>query len=238
MTAFAQPWDHPLIKKGMPLQFAKRRARIAAGEKPFGWKVGLSTPAMMEKLGTTAPQVSYLMQGVYVPSGSTVSFRDFIKPVVEAEIAVRMATDLKAGASAAETLAAIKEIGPAIEIVDALNVTADNLDTALENGLFQRHVVLGNASRPGGSVAGLTSRTTRNGKPADSTTDPEALTGKLVDIVAHVANTAAAFGEKLSAGDIIITGSITLPYILEAGDHSFTHALDPIGEVSADFKWS
>ena len=36
---------HPLIKKGMTAQLAKRRARIAAGEKPLGWKVGLGAPA-------------------------------------------------------------------------------------------------------------------------------------------------------------------------------------------------
>lgn len=230
-------WEHPKIKKGMPLQFARKRARMAAGEKPFGWKVGLSAPAMMKTLGTTAPQVSYLMQGVYVPSGSTVSLKDFTKPVAEAEIVVRMASDLSPGASPAEVLAAIKEIGPAIELVDAVAVTADNLDTALEGGLFQRHVVLGTTSRPGGSVAGLTSRTRRSGKPTDTTTDPEALTGKLVDVVAHVANTVAAYGEKLSAGDIIITGSITVPYVLEAGETSFAHALDPIGEVSVNFTW-
>ncbi|MFA6264831.1 MAG: fumarylacetoacetate hydrolase family protein [Pseudolabrys sp.] len=231
-------WDHPLIKKGMPLQLAKRRARIAAGEKPFGWKVGLGAPATMEKIGTAAPLVSYLMHGVYLPSGATVSFRNYVKPVVEPEIAVRMGRDLGAGATAAETLAAIKEIGPAIEVVDSdLVTTADNIDVALEGGLFQRHVVLGDKTRAGGSVAGLTSRTTRNGQVVETTTNPEALTGKMLDVIAHVANTLAAFGEKLSAGDTIITGSITLPQIIEAGEKGYTHALDPIGEVTINFVW-
>ena len=56
------PWDAPLIKKGMSAQLAKRRARIAAGEKPLGWKVGLGAPATMQKMGLTAPVVGYLMQ--------------------------------------------------------------------------------------------------------------------------------------------------------------------------------
>ncbi len=52
-----------------------------------------------------------------------------------------------------------------------------------------------------------------------------------------MANTLAAFGEKLSAGDvIIITGSITLPPMLEPDEIEFTHALDPIGEVSVLFS--
>jgi len=67
------------------------------------------------------------------------------------------------------------------------------------------------------------------------TSDPEALTGKLADIVAHVANTLAAFGEKLKAGEVIIIGSITPPVLLEADETGFAHALDPIGEVRVNF---
>ena len=75
----------------------------------------------------------------------------------------------------------------------------------------------------------------RRGAEASRTGDPEALTGKLTDIVAHVANTLAAFGEKLAAGDVIITGSITPPLMLEPDETELTHALDPIGEVSVHF---
>ena len=42
------------------------------------------------------------------------------------------------------------------------------------------------------------------------TTDLEAMTGNLLDIVAHVADVVDSFGERLSAGDVIITGSITI----------------------------
>ena len=43
------------------------------------------------------------------------------------------------------------------------------------------------------------------------------------------------FGEKLSAGDVIITGSITPPIMLEDDETEIGHALDPIGEVSVNF---
>ena len=85
------------------------------------------------------------------------------------------------------------------------------------------------------SIAGA-ARLIRRGKEAAHTNDPEVLTGKLPDIVAHVANTLAAYGEKLSAGDVIITGSITPPIMLEPDDEELTHALDPIGEVSVSFS--
>jgi 2-keto-4-pentenoate hydratase len=231
------PWDHPLIKKGMPAQLAKRRARIAAGEKPLGWKVGLGAPAAMQKLGLKAPVVGFLMQRALLLSGSTVSFKDYAKPVAEPEICVRMASDLGSGATANTATASIKEIFPAIELADLDPVpTPDNLDAVLADNIFQRHVILCGNTRAGSATSGLTSRLIRRGAEAAATSDPEALTGKLGDIVAHVANTLAAYGEKLSAGDVIITGSITPPLMIEPDETKLTHALDPIGEVSVSFS--
>lgn len=229
-------WDNPLIKKGMTEQLATRRARIAAGEKPLGWKVGMGAPASMQKLGLQAPLVGYLMQRALLLSGSTASLKGWTRPVAEPEIAVRMARDLGPGATPDAVTAAIKEILPAIELADLDPLpTPDNLDAVLAGDIFQRHVILCGNTQAGGGVRGLTSRVTRRGVEVNRTGDPEALTGKLVDIVAHVADTLAAFGEKLSAGDIVITGSITPPVMLESDETEFTHALDPIGEVSVGF---
>ena len=232
-------FEHPLIKKGMPLQLAKRRARIAAGDRPLGWKVGLGAPALMQKVGIAAPIVGFLMQSARVKSGGTISLKGYVRPVAEPEIAVRMAATPSAGASADAVRAAIGEIMPAIEIADMDPVpTPDNLDVVLDGDVFQRHVVIGGTPRAGGSLEGLTSRVTRRGALINTTTDPEALTGKAVDIVAHVAATLAAYGETLLPDDIIITGSITPPQMLEADDTAFVHALDPVGEVSIRFDWS
>jgi 2-keto-4-pentenoate hydratase len=230
------PWDHPLIKKGMTAQLATRRARIAAGETPLGWKVGLGAPASLEKLRIAAPAVGFLMQTARLPSGATASLKGYVRPVAEPEIAVRMARGLNGGASSADALAAIESIRPAIELADLDPVpTPDNLDAVLAGDIYQRHVILGEQSRAGSSLAGIVSRVMRRGAEVNRTGDPEALTGKIGDIVAHVANTLAAFGERLSAGDFVITGSITPPPMIEADETSFAHALDPIGEVEARF---
>ena len=231
------PWDHPLIEKGMSTQLATRRARIAAGETPLGWKVGLGAPASLEKLGIAAPAIGYLMQGALLPSGATVSFDGYLRPVAEIEIAVRMARDLEGDARAADALAAIDNIRPAIEIADLDLVPApDNIDAVLARNIFQRHVLLGENSRAGGALDGIVSRLIRRGVEANNTSDPEALTGRLIETIAHVANTLAAFGERLSAGDIVITGSITPPLVIESDETALTHALDPIGEVSVAFS--
>jgi 2-keto-4-pentenoate hydratase len=191
----------------------------------------------MQKVGITAPIVGYLMQRALLLSGSTVSLAGWVKPVAEPEICVRMMSDLAGGATSDKAIAAVKEIFPAIELADLdPPPTAENLDVVLEGDVYQRHVILCGNTRFGASTSGLTSRLIRRGKEAAHSNDPEALTGKLPDIVAHVANTLAAYGEKLSAGDVIITGSITPPIMLEPDDEELTHALDPIGEVSVSLS--
>jgi 2-keto-4-pentenoate hydratase len=232
------PWDDPRIARGMQQQLAARRARIAAGEKPLGWKVGLGAPATMKSLGLQAPVVGYLMQRSLLLSGSTVSFAGWTKPVAECEICVRMAIDLPGGATGDGALAAVKEILPAIELADLDEPpTSETLDTVLATGMYHRNVVLGGNTRFGGSTDGLTSRLFRRGVEAAKTTDPEALTGKLPDIVAVVANTLAAYGERLRAGDIIIAGSITPPIFLERDETNIAHVLDPIDEIEVNFTW-
>ena len=230
------PWDAPLIKKGMTAQLAKRRARISSGERPIGWKVGLGAPATMEKMRLAAPIVGFLMHRAVLLQNGTAALKGYIKPVAEPEIAVRMARDLPAGATADQAAAAVKEIFPAIELADLDPIPApDNLDAVLECDIFQRHVVFSDKTRAGLSTSGLISRVYRRGTETNVTDDPEALTGKLPDIVAHVGNTLAAFGEKLAAGDIIITGSITPPLMIEPDEMELTHVLEPIGKVSVRF---
>lgn len=233
-----QPWEDPRIASGMKTQLAKRRERIAAGEKPLGWKVGFGAPGAMQRLNTKAGAVGYLMQRGLVLSGSTVSFDGWKQPAAECEIAVRMGQSLGGGTTPDAAAAAIKEILPAIELADLdPQPTPDNIGDMIGANIYHRHVILAGVTRPGAGTEGLTSKLIRRGAEAASTNKPEELTGKLPDIVALVANTLAAYGETLKAGDVIITGSITPPIILEKGETSLGHVLDPIGEVSVNFTW-
>jgi 2-keto-4-pentenoate hydratase len=226
-----QAWDDPRIAGGMTTQLARRRARVAAGERPIGWKLGLGAPAMLEKFTLKAPLVGHLFQGSVLASGATASLKGYGKPIAEPEIAVIMGADLAPGADAATALAAIRSLTPAIEIADMTPPPAD-VTAILADNIFHRHVVFGNASRPGGDTAGLTARVIRRGAEAAHSDTPEALTGKIVDLVRHVAGTLAAHGEKLAAGDIIICGSITPPIAIEPDETELTYWLDPVGPVS------
>jgi 2-keto-4-pentenoate hydratase len=232
-----KPWEDPRVARGMAMQFAKRRARLAAGEKHLGWKMGFGAPAAMEKLGLTAPLIGYLMQSALLSSGATVNVKGWTQAVAEPEIGVRLANDIPPGATTAAAQTAIGSLTPAVEMADLdLAPTADNIDAVLARDIYQRHVLLGTQSRGGGDVVGLTSRVTRRGRLAAETADPQALTGKLPDLLVHLADTLDAFGEKAQAGDLVICGSTLPPPLIEPDEDEFGYELAPIGTVSVRFN--
>jgi 2-keto-4-pentenoate hydratase len=226
----------PRIERGMRAQLALRAERIAAGDKPLGWKVGFGAPAAMKKLQIEAPLVGFLMERALLRSGASIPVGQWTRPAAEAEIAVHMERALSGGAERAVAAAAIAGLSPAIEIAD-VEFPPDDVERILAADIYQRHVILGpwDASRAGCRLDGLDCRVSRNGGEVARTSDPQALTGDYIDIVRHVADVLEACGERLRAGDIIITGSITPPLWVEAGDE-VRFELEPVGALSASFK--
>ena len=227
-------WDDPRIVRGMAVQLAARRKRIADGEKPLGWKVGFGAPAAMQKFKIPAPLVGYLMQSGRVRSGDGVSLKGWTKPAAEPEIAITMGQDLPAGGDLAEATRAVASLSPAIELAD-VDLPFDDPEAIIKGNIFQRHVVLGTHARPGASTHGLTGVFSSDGKEIGRTTEPEAMTGKLPVIVRHVADLLGAFGERLSAGDIIIAGSVVPPLIVDTATSGLGFQLDPVGGVTVNF---
>jgi len=221
----------------MEKQLSLRRARIAAGEKPLGWKVGLGAPPAMERLKIRAPLVGFMMQRSLLPNHVTVPVGSWTKPVAEPEVAVYMGKDLPAGADRAAAAAAIAALGPAIELAD-LNPPPDDVEVTLAGNIFHRHVILGpqDKSRAGAKLDGLVGHVFRRGALVAKQEKIESLIGEMIGIVQHVAGTLGAYGEKLSAGDVIITGSIVPPPFIEPDETEFAYRLEPIGELSVRFS--
>jgi 2-keto-4-pentenoate hydratase len=230
-------WDDPRIVRGMTAQFALRRRRLDAGDKLLGWKVGFGTPAQLKQFNIAGPLVGFLTQNARVAQGGTVSLAGWAKPVAEPEIAVHIGSDLAAGATHETAAAAIAGISPAIELAD-LHEPAIDPEHILGHDIYQRHVVLAGVTpaRAGGAADGLTCRITRRGVEFARTSDPQANTGRWVDIVVHVANVLAAFGERLRAGEVIITGSVVPPIVIEPDENELAFTLDPVGAISVRFS--
>jgi len=227
--------DDPRILRGMAVQLGRWRERLDAGEQPLGWKVGFGAPAAMQKFAIKAPLIGFLTDQALVATGATVSLASWSKPVAEPEIAVHMGRNLSAGADRDTVKAAIAGLGPAIELAD-VDRPPDDVEHILAGNIYQRGIVVGpcDASRAGGVVDGLHGHIARNGSAFAQTSDPQALTGDLIEIVRHVADTLAALGQTLRAGQIIITGSIVPPLWVEAGEE-IVFKLDPVGSVSIRF---
>jgi len=224
------------VVRGMEAQRALLNARVLAGERCIGWKVGFGAPAALAKMSLEAPLVGFLTERAILQSGAAIALDAWKKPAAEPEIAVHLGADLGGNASRADIEAAIAGIGPAIELAD-VDFPPDEVEAILAGNIYQRHVIFGrcDTTRAGGRLDGLRARVIRNGVEIARTADPQALTGELIAIVRHVADTLAARDERLRAGQRIITGSIVPPLWITP-DEEIVFALDPVDTVSVCFS--
>ena len=215
----------------MLAQLTQRRQQLEAGESSLGWKLGMGVPAAMQKLGTDAPLVGYLLAGARVDDGGTVSLDGWGNAKLEPEIAAHLGADLAAGASREDAEAAIAGFGVAIELVD-LDPDADDPEAILAADIFQRHVLLGPLVE--GALAGVSARVLQNGDEAAATGDATEATGDPVDLVRHVADVVGAAGEGLRAGEVVICGSVVPALGVAPGD-TVEVQLQPLGSLAVSF---
>jgi 2-keto-4-pentenoate hydratase len=219
----------------MRSQLEALRAARAAGARSLGWKVGFGAPAAMQRFGISAPLVGFLLDRARVDSGSHIALAHWVKPVAEAEIAVVMGRDVRGDATRDEAAAAISAIAPAIELAD-LDRPPEDVTTILAGNIYQRHVIIGaaDATRAGCRLDGIVANVHRNEETIASTADPQALTGDYIDIVRHVASVLEAHGERLAGGEVVITGSITPPLFVSAGER-LAFELSGVGRIEVAF---
>jgi 2-keto-4-pentenoate hydratase len=95
--------------------------------------------------------------------------------------------------------------------------------------------VLGSECRSGGVTSDLQARVFRRGALAVQADDPQALTGRIPDLLAHLADMLGAFGETLEANAIVICGSTVPLPLIEPDETEFGYELSPIGALSVRF---
>jgi 2-keto-4-pentenoate hydratase len=223
----AAVWEDERVRRGMGAHLEAGRAK---GGRRIGWKMGLGLPAMLERLGTTGALVAELRDATLLESGSALSVDGWERPVFEPEVCVFLGRDVEPGGDRDAAAAAITAIAPAIEMVDLPRPPSDP-GAVLEGGFAHRAVILG-PQRPGFDLSGLRTTVTANGDPFASEDDPErAVGGDILGLVRHAADYLGAFGERLSAGEFVITGStIAPPPQVEAGQH-LVYELAGVGTV-------
>jgi len=211
------------VVRGMRRQLDLRHAKLAGGARQVGWKVGFGSPAGLAALRIDRPLVGFLLDTGMLPDGADVPLAGWVNPVLEAEIAVHAGPD-----------ATIRAVSVAIELADVDPPPADPEDV-LAGDVYTRHVVLGPAIPGRTGSADVVARILVDGEQAAATDDVTALVGELADVVRTTAETLAAYGERLGAGDVLMTGSVLPPLPVAPGQRVEVE-LSPLGRLALTFS--
>lgn len=210
------------------------RARIDAGQRIVGLKVGLTSATVQQQLGVDRPDFGVLFDDMELLSGSAVPMERLLQPKAEAEVAFVVGSDLSSPRpSWSEFLACLAYVLPAIEIVDSAiaDWKISLADTVADNascGLY----VLGNQPVSLGSLSlgDLGMQMSRNGQVVSVGTGAACL-GHPLRAAYWLACTMAARSQGLLAGQVILSGALGPMQPVSRGD--IVHA--DIGALGAVF---
>lgn len=195
------------------------QSRVSIRNRRVGRKVGLTAPAVQRQLGVDQPDFGVLLSDMQRDEDEQIPHDRLIAPRIEAEIAFIMGCDVEA-TDRESVLAAVDYVAPALEIVDSRIAGWDIgiVDTVADNA-SSAYFVLGKAKATldGYVPAGAEMIMTINGEQASAGTGADCL-GDPVNALLWVAETAAALGRPLRAGEIVLSGALGPMAPLNAGD--------------------
>ncbi len=225
------------------VQSAWVKKKIAAGRKPIGWKIGLTSKAMQYALNINIPDSGVLLDDMIFEDGATVPADRFIQPRIEAEIAFVMKAPLKGpNVSIFDVLNATDYVTPALEILDTRILRVDPetkkartiVDTISDNAANAGIVTGGRAVRPDqidmrwmGAIVSRNAEVEETGLGAGVLNQP-------ARGIAWLANRLSQYGDGIEAGQIVLAGSFIRPIEARHGD-TITADFGPYGSVSLFF---
>jgi 2-oxo-3-hexenedioate decarboxylase len=207
--------------------------KLRQGHRIIGPKMGLTSQAKMKQMGVEEPIYGYVFDYMLVPDGGEIKMHELIHPKVEAEIAFVIGKDIEGpGITGAQVLAATDYVVPAVEIIDSRyeNFKFTLTDVIADNTSSSRFVLGNRLIKPENLELDLVGVTLSiNGEIKDLGASA-AVVGHPANSVAMLANMLARKGDKVKAGDIILTGGVTGAVMLAVGD-TVSAKLDGLGEV-------
>ncbi|MBB6485990.1 2-oxo-hept-4-ene-1,7-dioate hydratase [Rhizobium lusitanum] len=225
------------------VQSAWVKKKIAAGRKPIGWKIGLTSKAMQYALNINIPDSGVLFDDMIFEDGATVPADRFIQPRIEAEIAFVMKAPLKGpNVSIFDVLNATDYVTPALEILDTRILRVDPetkkartiVDTISDNAANAGIVTGGRAVRPDqidmrwmGAIVSRNAEVEETGLGAGVLNQP-------ARGIAWLANRLSQYGDGIESGQIVLAGSFIRPIEARHGD-TITADFGPYGSVSLFF---
>ncbi len=215
------------------VQNAIYRAKLAAGQKVIGWKIGLTSKAMQYALNIDIPDSGILFDDMLFETGASVPKGRFIQPRIEAEIAFVMNAPIGgADVTREQVLAATDYVAPSLEILDTRILRADPetgktriiYDTISDNAA-NAGVVLGAEKHDPNQIdlRWIGAITSRNGEVEETGLGAGVLNDP-VESVVWLARRMAQYGQSIEPGQIILSGSFIRPVECPSGT-----------EIHADF---
>ncbi len=225
------------IEDAYRIQLHTIERRISDGESIVGKKIGITAKAVMQMLKVDQPDFGHLLSGMTYNEGESLEAKQFCQPRGEGEIAFILGKDLTGpGIKGPDVLAATECLMPAFEIVDS-RVTDWKIkiqDTVADNASAAAFVLGDKAiSARGLDLATCGMVLEKNGEIIGTGAGAASL-GNPVNAVAWLANKLGELGIALKAGEVILSGSLSIMFPIQAGD-VLRMSLGGIGNVSCRF---
>lgn len=238
IAPLTQSWPDLTVQDAYRISLDVLQRRLARGDRVVGKKIGVTSRAVQEMLGVFEPDFGFLLASMQVANGSRVALDTLIQPRAEAEVALRLATDLAGpGVTASDVARATAEVAPCFEIVDSRieNWRIRIADTVADNASCGVFVIgEGRADVHARDLAALEARVFKNGALISRGLG-SAVQGSPLNSIAWLANTLGRLGVPLEAGEWILSGSLVPLEPIAAGD-VFSLELDQVGTASIRFE--
>jgi 2-keto-4-pentenoate hydratase len=220
-TSNLSPWIWPRecsveVKSGLARLKASRRTE--AGEAIAGWKIAANDPGMQSRWKQAHCLYGHVATRSCLRGQEEFDLSGYACAAVEPELRISIGTGLTGNETDAGIISAINSIGLAAEIID-IRGRVDDVADVIAGNYFHTAVVLSNV-RPTPHAIGPATMlaATRNGElvwklPALTLLPP------FVAIVRFVADALRSAGDRLEAGQFILSGLLTpLPIWVQPGD--------------------
>lgn len=237
--------DHPnmTVEDAYAIQRAWITLKLARGRAVRGHKVGLTSKAMQSAVGIDEPDFGVLLDDMFFADGGEIPVRRFIGLRVEAELAFVLSKPL-AGPNCTifDVINATEFVTPAIEILDTrifrvdpeTSVTRTVLDTIADNAANAGVVLGGRPFKLGDcDLRWVSALCLRNGE-IEETGVAAGVMNHPANAISWLANRLSGYGEVLSAGEVLLSGSFIRPVEVANGD-SIQVDFGPFGMVSCRF---
>jgi len=226
------------INDAYQIQLGVIEKRRALGQRVVGKKIGITSKPVMELLGVNQPDYGNLMSDMGYSSGDSLNIKNFCQPKAEGEIAFILKKDLYGpDVTHKMVLDATEFISPAIEIVDSRikNWEIKIQDTVADNASSGAYI-LGTQKVSPSSVDMVACRMQfmKNRNVVGRGTGAATL-GNPLNAVTWLANKMSHIDSGLEAGDVILSGSLSVMLPVEPGDE-ISIKIEDMGEgVSCSF---